>query len=207
MKVKPAYRLLIAVISFITMENSAIAQQKTDGSVSQKTAGNWLKSSKWKDGLKLEVSPSVNAAEFYKQYYANKAVWDKAFLFLKQTNLDTLSPGKHPIDGDNAYASVTEGPSKELDKAGWESHRKYIDLQYVIKGKERIDAVNIDKATVTKPYNEKSDGAAYTAEGTSYTAEPGTFFLFFPQDVHRPNIKVPGYDVVKKLVIKIKVAN
>jgi biofilm protein TabA len=207
MKVKPVYRLLIAVISFITMENSAIAQQKNDAAVSQKTAENWLKSSKWKDGLKLEVSPSVNAAEFYKQYYNNKAVWDKVMLFLKQTNLDTLSPGKHPIDGDNAYASVTENPSKELDKAGWESHRKYIDLQYVIKGKERIDVVNIDKATVAKPYTEKGDGAAYTAEGTSYTAEPGTFFLFFPQDVHRPNIKVAGYDVVKKLVIKIKVAN
>lgn len=206
MKVKHAYRLLIAVISFTTMENSAIAQQKTDA-VSQKTAENWLKSSKWKDGLKLSVHPSVNAAEFYKQYYNNKAVWDKVILFLKQTNLDTLSPGKHPIDGDNAYASVTEAPSKELDKAGWESHRKYIDLQYVIKGKERIDAVNIDKATVTKPYDETKDGAAYTAEGTSYIAEPGTFFLFFPQDVHRPNIKVAGYDVVKKMVIKIKVVN
>lgn len=206
MKVKHAYRLLIAVISFITMENSAIAQQKTDA-VSQKTAENWLKSSKWKDGLKLAVHPSVNAQEFYKQYYNNKAVWDKVILFLKQTDLDTLSPGKHPIDGDNAYASVTEAPSKELDKAGWESHRKYIDLQYVIKGKEQIGVEDINKATVTKPYNETSDGAAYTAEGKYYTAEPGTFFLFFPQDVHRPNIKVAGYDVVKKMVIKIKVVN
>ena len=207
MKVKHVYRLLIAVISFITMENSAIAQQKTDGSVSHKTAENWLKSSKWKDGLKLAVHPSVNAAEFYKQYYNNKAVWDKVILFLKQTNLDTLSPGKHPIDGDNAYASVTEAPSKELDKAGWESHRKYIDLQYVIKGKEQIGVEDINKATVTKPYNETGDGAAYTAEGKYYAAEPGTFFLFFPQDVHRPNIKVAGYDVVKKMVIKIKVVN
>ena len=206
MKVKHAYRLLIAVISFITMENSAIAQQKTNA-VSQKTAENWLKSSKWNDGLKLAVHPSVNAEEFYKQYYNNKAVWDKVILFLKQTNLDTLSPGKHPIDGDNAYASVTEAPSKELDKAGWESHRKYIDLQYVIKGKEQIGVEDINKATVTKPYNETSDGAAYTAEGKYYAAEPGTFFLFFPQDVHRPNIKVAGYDVVKKMVIKIKVVN
>jgi biofilm protein TabA len=206
MKVKHAYRLLIAVISFITMENSAIAQQKTDA-VSQKTAENWLKSGKWKDGLKLAVYPSVNAAEFYKQYYNNKAVWDKVILFLKQTNLDTLSPGKHPIDGDNAYASVTEAASKELNKAGWESHKKYIDLQYVIKGKERIDVIDINKATVTNPYNEDKDAANYTAEGTSYIAEPGTFFLFFPQDVHRPNIKVAGYDVVKKMVIKIKVVN
>lgn len=207
MKIKPLFQLTIAAISFITMENTAIAQNKTDGAVSQKTAENWLKSSKWKDGLKLEVSPSVNAAEFYKQYYANKAVWNKVFLFLKQTNLDTLSTGKHPIDGDNAYASVTEAPSKELDKAGWESHRKYIDLQYVIRGKERIDVVDINKATVTKPYSETGDAANYTAEGTSHTAEPGTFYLFFPQDVHRPNIKVAGYDTVKKLVIKIKVAN
>ncbi|MET3981091.1 biofilm protein TabA [Mucilaginibacter sp. UYP25] len=207
MKSKPLFKLAIAAISFITMENTAIAQTKADGSVSQKTAQNWLKSSKWKDGLKLEVAPSVNATEFYKQYYNNKAVWDKVFLYLKQTNLDTLSTGKHPIDGDNAYASVTEAPSKEADKASWESHRKYIDLQYVIKGKERIDVTDISKATVTNPYNEAKDAANYTAEGVSHTAEPGTFYLFFPQDVHRPNIKVAGYDVVKKLVIKIKVVN
>ncbi|MGY4539036.1 biofilm protein TabA [Mucilaginibacter sp. UYNi724] len=207
MKNKRLFKLAIAAISFITMENTAIAQTKADGSVSQKTAQNWLKSSKWKDGLKLEVAPSVNATEFYKQYYNNKAVWDKVFLYLKQTSLDTLSTGKHPIDGDNAYASVTEAPSKEADKASWESHRKYIDLQYVIKGKERIDVTDISKATVTNPYNETKDAANYTAGGVSHTAEPGTFYLFFPQDVHRPNIKVAGYDVVKKLVIKIKVVN
>ncbi|MFA6246457.1 MAG: YhcH/YjgK/YiaL family protein [Mucilaginibacter sp.] len=205
MSVKPVYRLLIAIISFATITNSAIAQQNS--SINQANAENWLKSGKWKNGLKLQVSPSVNAAEFHKQYDANKVVWDKVFLFLKQPNLDTLSPGKHPIDGDNAYASITEAPSKEPDKAGWESHRKYIDLQYVIKGRERIEVVNIDKATVTKPYDEAKDGAAYTAEGASYIAGPGTFFLFFPQDVHRPNIKLAGYEVVKKLVIKIKVVN
>jgi beta-galactosidase beta subunit len=35
---------------------------------------------------------------------------------------------------------------------------------------------------------------------------PGTFFLFFPTDAHRPGIKVEGNDVVKKLVIKIHLA-
>ena len=127
-------------------------------------------------------------------------------LFLKTTNLDTLSVGKHPVDGDNAYAIVTEAPPKDLDKASWESHKKYIDLQYVIKGKEQIDVANAGTATLVKPYDAAKDVANYTANGTSYIAEPGTFFLFFPQDAHRPNIKVPGYEIVKKLVIKIKVA-
>jgi biofilm protein TabA len=207
MKIKPLFQLIVAAISFITMENTAIAQNKTGDSINQKTAERWLHGNKWKNGLKLNIHKTVNAVEFYKQYHNNKAVWDKVFNFLREQNLDTLSTGKHPIDGDNAYASVTEAPSKELDKAGWESHKKYIDLQYVIKGKEQIGVIDITKATVTKPYDDAKDGAAYTAEGTYYTAEPGTFFLFFPQDVHRPNIKVEGYNTVKKLVIKIKVAN
>ena len=57
---------------------------------------------------------------------------------------------------------------------------------------------------MTKPYDETKDVANYTAEGTTYQAEPGTFYLFFAEDVHRPNIKVEGFDVVKKLVVKIK---
>ena len=64
----------------------------------------------------------------------------------------------------------------------------------------------VTTATIIKPYNEKADAANYTADGQFYIAEPGTFYLFFPQDAHRPSIKVDGYDVVKKLVIKIKVA-
>ena len=170
------------------------------------TAAGWVKSKKWANGIKLKLHPSVNAAEFTKQYQANKAVWDKAFLFIKENNLDTISVGKHIIDGDNAYASITEAPSKELDKANWESHQNYIDLQYVIRGKEQIAVAPISTATVTKPYDAAKDVANYTAEGIFYTAEPGTFFLFFPQDVHRPNLKITGFDVVKKMVIKIKVA-
>jgi len=205
-KNKFIYRLAIAAISFITMGNTAIAQQQKKDAVSHAAAVKWFESGNWKDGLKLHPSASIDPDELYRQYHNNKTVWEKVLSFLKITNLDTLTAGKHAIDGDNAYASVTEAPSKELDKASWESHKKYIDLQYVIKGKERIDVANANTATIIKPYDAAKDVANYTATGTSHIAEPGTFFLFFPQDAHRPNIKVPGYDVVKKIVIKIKVA-
>jgi len=204
-KNKLIYRLAIAVIIFITMGNTAIAQQTKEG-VTHAAAVKWFESGSWKDGLKLHPDASINPDEFYRQYHNDQKVWDKVLAFLKTTNLDTLSVGKHPLDGDNAYASVTEGPSKDLGKASWESHKKYIDLQYVIKGKEQIDVANANTATVIKPYDATKDVANYTANGTAHIAEPGTFYLFFPLDVHRPNIKVPGYDVVKKLVIKIKVA-
>ncbi|MGN6396980.1 MAG: YhcH/YjgK/YiaL family protein [Mucilaginibacter sp.] len=205
-KNKLIYRFAIAAFSFITMGDMAIAQQRATENGNHAAAIKWIESGNWRNGLKLHPHVSINPDEFYRQYHSNKKIWDKVFLFLKTTNLDTLRAGKHPVDGDNAYASVTEAPSKELDKASWESHKKYIDLQYVIKGKERIDVANAGTATVIKPYDAAKDVANYTATGTSYTAEPGVFFLFFPQNAHRPNIKVPGYDTVKKLVIKIKFA-
>jgi len=205
-KNKLIWRLAIAAIGFITMGNTANAQQQTKDGVSHAAAVKFVENGNWKDGLKLHPHASINPEEFYRQYHSNQKVWDKVLLFLKTTNLDTLSVGKHPVDGDNAYAIVTEAPPKDLDKASWESHKKYIDLQYVIKGKEQIDVANAGTATLVKPYDAAKDVANYTANGTSYIAEPGTFFLFFPQDAHRPNIKVPGYEIVKKLVIKIKVA-
>jgi biofilm protein TabA len=64
----------------------------------------------------------------------------------------------------------------------------------------------VAKAAVTKEYDEKKDVANYSGEGKFYIGTPGTFFLFFPTDVHRPNITPGGNKVVKKIVIKIKAA-
>lgn len=153
----------------------------------------------------IKIHPSTDKVAFAMQYHKNEKVWDEAFKFLSRPDLDTLSPGKYPIDGDKVYASISVGPNKEFDKTRFESHRKYIDLQYVIKGKEKIGVASVAKATVTVPYSEPNDIAHYTAEGKYYIAAPGTFFLFFPVNAHRPNIKVDGYDTVRKLVIKIKV--
>ena len=194
--------LLLAI--FFIMENNVFSQTSIK-TVNTKAAKKWVANREWANGSALNVHETVDAVEFYKQYHADPALWQKVFTWLKNTNLDTLTKGKYPIDGDKAYASITEAPSKEFDKANWESHKNYIDLQYVIKGKEKIGINPMSTSTLTNPYDEKRDAANYTAEGTYYIASPGTFFLFFPQDVHRPNIKVDGYDLVKKLVIKIHV--
>jgi YhcH/YjgK/YiaL family protein len=176
----------------------------TKAQSNKEAADKWLKSKVWADGLKINIYPQVDAAEFKRQYETNKSTWDKVIKFLSDSNkLATLAPGKYPIDGKNAYASITYAPSKTFEVAKWESHRKYIDLQYVINGEEKIGVVPISKATVTEPYNEAKDVAHYSSDGTYYITTPKEFFLFFPADVHRPNIKVDGYDHVKKLVIKI----
>ena len=169
-------------------------------------AKKWFKKMEWLGGLELTPSKTINKKEFAKQYQANKVYWDKAFAYLKNTDLNPLPKGKYPIDEDNVFASVTTDSTKDFDKTNWESHRKYIDLQYVIQGEEKIGVYPVSKATVTKVYDEKRDVANYSADGKLYTAVPDTFFIFFPSDAHRPNITPGGNKADKKIVIKIKVA-
>jgi biofilm protein TabA len=200
MKTPILFRCLTALFIFMLIGNTSRAQQ----GITAKEAHKWVKAGVWKNGLKLSVHSSTNELEFTKQYAANKTGWDKAFEFLRDRNLELIAPGKYPIDGDNVYASVTEAPSKEFDASTWESHKNYIDLQYVIRGKEKIGVGSADTTLITKPYDATKDVANYNIAGEYFTATPDVFFLFFPADAHRPNIKTGGYDTVKKVVIKIR---
>lgn len=169
-------------------------------------AQQWLKTQPSASSLKPVVYKDVNLVEFKKQYYANKATWDKAFGFMATNNLEELAPGKYPIDGDQVFASVTDIPDKPFEKTSWESHKKYIDLQYIIRGKEKMGEASFENEKVIKPYDAAHDIALYKIDkGQYYVADPKTFYLFFPSTTHRPSIMVDS-NSVKKLVIKIHVA-
>lgn len=126
------------------------------------------------------MAESVDKLESAKQDTANQAAWDEAFVYFRGTNLDQLTPGKYPVDGENVFAAMTDNPTKEFDKTNWESHRKYIDMQYVVQGAEKIRVVPMDKAIGIKPYDEARDVANYSADDKLYEAKPGTLYIFSP---------------------------
>jgi biofilm protein TabA len=193
--------LLLAVVMY-----SNVSAQTCDAWTAEK-ATTWFNAREWAGGLKLNAHESVNKQEFARQYTVNKAYWDEAFAWLKATNLDTIKTGKYVVDGDNVTVSVTEGPDKEFVDTKWESHKLKVDLQYIVKGKEKMGIAPLTKATVVVAFDDKKDVGFYSVPETDskfYVAEPGTFFLFFPSDAHRPNTKVEGFDKVKKVVVKIK---
>ena len=195
--------LSLLVISFLTIS----AQTTADTTISKSKAAKWFKKKEWLNGVPLKPHKSINQQEFARQYQINKTYWDKAFAWLKENNLQTIAKGKYPIDGDNVFASVTEDPSKDFDKTNWESHKKYIDLQCVITGDEKMGKWPVAEVTsVTKPYDETKDVANYTAPGKFYVIPAGTFIIFFPGEAHRPNITPGGNKVVKKIVIKVRAA-
>lgn len=199
------YYLLIFWTTFLIM-NNVNGQSTKREDWTPKKASEWFQTGEFKNGWNVDAHSSIDAQEFAYQYHKNKPLWDKAFAFLKSTDLETIAPGKYVVDGDNVFISVMEGPTKDLEAARWEAHKKYIDIQYVINGKEKMGVVPVDKAAVTVNFDNAKDIGFYTAQEKDskyYEATPKAFLIFFPNDVHRPGIRVEGCDSTKKLVVKI----
>ncbi len=155
----------------------------------------------------LKPHPSIDKVEFAKQYHAHKLWWDKAFSYIKDTDLASLKVGDHPIVGKDVFARVTEGPLKNIDSSRWEAHKNYADIHYVIKGREKIGIGDISKAKLVEPYNSARDLSFYDGKGKYYIAEPGTYFVAFTHQIHRPGLQVDGKETDKKLVIKVRTGN
>ncbi len=198
-------RLLILTGSSIFLLNcnsSTILNAGLDRKVAE-----WYNSHEWLKGLQLIPHESINQLEFFKQYHKNKIWWDKAFDFLKTHNLYQLEPGKYVIDSGNVIATVSEVAPKDRDSVKWEAHRNFNDLQYVIMGKAKMGIASISSpnAKVIIPYSSEDNENFSVNGGKYYNAEPGTFFIFSPHEIHRPVIKVAGYDMIKKIVVKVRV--
>jgi YhcH/YjgK/YiaL family protein len=193
----------LTLVLIICLTISASSQEKWTVSSARK----WVESKEWAKGSNLKLNPVTDYVEFAKQYHANEDYWNKAFAFLNDHKLDTLRAGRYVIDGDHVFAIITDAQTKDTSQVAWESHRKYIDLHYVIRGKEKIGMASVKTAKVVKAYDDSRDAANYNVEGQYYVAMPGEFFLFFPGDAHRPGIKADGTDSDKKLVIKISYVN
>ncbi|PUZ29965.1 YhcH/YjgK/YiaL family protein [Chitinophaga costaii] len=130
----------------------------------------------------------------------------KAFEYLRQTDFNLVEKGKYPIAGDDIFVIVNEYDTVDAAGEQMESHKKYIDVQYVAAGVERIGHDFLENKTPSKPYDEASDYMLFAAPPAFFTVlEKGWFAIFFPTDLHMPNLRVAGPVGVKKVVIKISV--
>ncbi len=105
-------------------------------------------------------------------------------------------------------AIVSEYITKEVNENGFEAHRDYIDIQYILKGREKICCLPLEYLKETKSYNHEKDAAFY--EIVSVTPQEvvignGYYAVFYPQDGHMPGLCAGECKAVKKVVIKLKV--
>ncbi|MGB8215440.1 MAG: YhcH/YjgK/YiaL family protein [Anaerolineales bacterium] len=137
-------------------------------------------------------------------YYALHPSIRRAFEYIHQAEGSTLPVGKYEIDGEALYAMVQQYNTKSLEQGIWEAHRRYIDLQVILQGSEKIGYANLNRLTQGE-YNAVKDFLPLFGEGDLLTLQSGSFAIFLPEDAHMPGIAIDTLSLVKKVVIKIAV--
>jgi YhcH/YjgK/YiaL family protein len=133
---------------------------------------------------------------------------EKAFAFLKGTDLGSLAEGRIEIDGARVYALVQSYESLPVEAAKFEAHKKYLDIQFVLAGEEIIGWAPLPRMVETTPYNEAKDvfNGKVPLEGMSRVQlSAGELAVLYPSDAHAPKIAVGQPGQVKKIVVKVAV--
>lgn len=136
-------------------------------------------------------------------YVKTHTLFEKAFDFLESYLKNELEPGKYEICGEDLFARVMEYDTRE--DGFYEVHNKYIDIQYIAEGSERICYGEREDFT---PLEYDAEGDFLFLEGgkkkLDFGLHQGEFVIFFPNDAHKPSLDVDGTAKVKKVVLKVR---
>jgi YhcH/YjgK/YiaL family protein len=139
-----------------------------------------------------------------KNYLGITRNMDTAINYMVNKCFANLETGRHEIDGDSVFLLIQEYETKRIDEGKLESHRKYIDIQYVIEGSELIGYAPIEDLKVVKEYDGDDDFMLFEGAFETHRIENGRFAVYFPHDGHMPTIN-DCKKKVKKAVFKIQI--
>jgi YhcH/YjgK/YiaL family protein len=131
--------------------------------------------------------------------------FEAAFEFLDRKTLADVPVGKHAIEGELVYALVQKLPSRAAETAQFESHRKYIDLHYLLSGQEITGSAPAEELKIAVPYDESKDVMLYDVpqQYAKIEMRPGSFAIYHPGQAHLPNCHFQGPHDLHKVVIKV----
>ena len=122
---------------------------------------------------------------------------------LRTADFDDKDPGGYDIDGDNIFVMVNEYNTRNSDECRLEAHRKYIDVQYMVRGTEWVGYAPLAGQTVTAEYDEERDVIFFKGDPSFVRLDKGMFAIFYPDDLHMPG--TGDGETVRKVVVKIKI--
>lgn len=131
--------------------------------------------------------------------------FSESFDWLTTRNLESLEPATYTF-GNGLRAIVSDNPGKATDAAleKFECHNQYIDIQLLVRGKERMGWKFRGNCVAPKgEYSQEKDVLFFgDTPDVWFNLAAGDFTIFFPEDVHAPMV---GEGLIKKVVVKIPV--
>ena len=134
------------------------------------------------------------------------ASFKKAIEFLRRPDIHNMADGRVDIDGQHVFALVQRYETVKTDAPKFEYHRKYIDIQYIVSGREVIGWIPVERMTITEAYDTEKDicfGIAPKKEITIVHLHAGQLAVFYPEDGHAPKLAAGLPSTVFKIVVKV----
>lgn len=131
---------------------------------------------------------------------------EKGMVCVEELRTQGFPTGKYEFEG--GFLMVQRGSTKDYDREAFESHRKFMDVQYMISGGEIMYYAPVDELESNREYDAGADIEFFT-ENTGKELEiairPGMVWVAYPQDGHMPcRHKETANDYVK-IVMKLPV--
>lgn len=148
----------------------------------------------------------VDHISHYDLYKGKNEKIDQAISVIKAMDFKDLQSKTYEVDGEEIYFNLIEYETKLEEERFWESHKKYIDLHYILEGKEFIGYEQFARMNIKENYNEADD--YFLLEGSLQSKvmlQKDDFMILYPDDVHMTGIKVNEKEKVRKVVFKIKI--
>lgn len=126
--------------------------------------------------------------------------------FIEKNDLTVMETGRYDL-AYGCYVNLDEYETRE--NFIFEAHRKYIDVQILVGGEEKILCAPISCGKEKVPFDEEKDIAFYTCRSNTYSEvslEPGMAVVLFPEDMHAPcnwNTKRKNRKIVFKIPVSL----
>lgn len=137
------------------------------------------------------------------------AAIETALEFLRTTDFRTLQPGVVEIDGRTVFAQILDLTTRPREQQKPEVHRRYLDIQFLAWGEEEIGiAIDRGNNVIQEELLAQRDIIYYQdSENESFFEMiPGSYAIFFPQDVHRPACNKHRATAIRKIVVKVAIS-
>ena len=129
-----------------------------------------------------------------------------ALRWLQSEQAARLSPGKYELRGQSLYAIVDEYMTRQRESCRLETHRRYIDVQYMAQGRELIGYAPAMSLRPDGLYEDERDVQFHQGHADFFLLQQGMFAVMLPSDAHMPGLAVDGQPgPVRKIVIKAAV--
>ena len=123
---------------------------------------------------------------------------------LRDTDFSKLEDKRYEVEGDDLYFFIQSYETKEVNDTP-EAHRKYVDIQFLISGRERMGVGPLEEMTEEVKAKPEGDIWFYHGPLDEIRLEGDRFAVLWPEDAHAPCIAVDGPEPCRKCVVKIRV--